>query len=549
MTPVADTGPLPTPARRPPVLILLTVCFALLLFCMPLGGFDIWWHLKIGEWIVENARVPRTDLYTYGSLGMPYLDQHWGFQVYSWILYSIGGVPLLGLAKSAMVSAAVAAGMSSRYARTPQSLVALVWLLPICVLTMRNFVRPEIFALLSIALTLWILRASSERPRLLLILPLQQLIVINCHAVSIISVGVMGFFVLDRAWLRWRSQGVPLAGSGWKLEWLTLGAMALAGLISPYGVDGWLFPLSLFLKISVEREFWSSVTYELVSPLRFLTLDGLTRFFLMSFFVQIVLGSLTFLLAWRDRRVDLYRVLLFSTFTYLALSSQRNVNLFAVVGGTVSMWNLADWAAVRPRVQTWLTARRTELVIGGLLVILSLSVVTGLWHRVTNARRDFGLSERIHYYIHGPAQFAGREGMPKHAYVADFGQASLYVFHNGPEHLSFMDGRLEHPRRSTIEGYEQVYNQLADKPAMAAGDRSFLEIIAPGARSQDEWPAIVLDRELSARQISGMLENPDWRPVFIDRTGAVFLSRSIADRLGLPPASLAPIFAPRDYRD
>jgi hypothetical protein len=265
----------------------------------------------------------------------------------------------------------------------------------------------------------------------------------------------------------------------------------------------------------------------------------------VAFFAQVALGVLSFALAWCDRRFDLYRLLLFAVFTWLALTAQRNVNLFAVVGGAVTLWNLADWTAARPRVEAWLRTRVCERAVGALLVVLVLAVVTGGWQRVTHARRGFGLGEEPDLYIHGPARFAGREGMPHRAYVADYSQGGVYAFHNAPERLPFIDGRFEHPRRSTLEGYLRVRNLLADRAAMARGDRSLLAVIAPDARSEEEWPAILLDALRAGPQIVGLLRNPDWRLVYADRTGTVFLSRRLAERLGLPAASLAPLLGPR----
>jgi hypothetical protein len=526
---------------RPSPLIGLVLVFALLLLCMRLACFDVWWHLQHGRWIVENGRVPRVDLFTYGSLGEPYLDQHWGFQILCWAVYALGGVPLLVLANAAIGTTAVGAAIASRSQGVPPSLVALAWILPIHVLAARSFVRPEQITLVAIAITLWILRASIQRPRLLLILPVIQVFAINCHAVAITNVAVIGAFVVHRAWLRWRGPAQPLAGPSGKLESSVLAASALAGLASPYGLAGFLLPVTLLREISVDREFWSHLSNELLSPLVYLNAEGL-NFFVVAFFAQVGIGALSFLLLPRGRRFDPYRVLLFAGFTYLALSAQRNINLFAVVVGAVTMWNVADGVSSRPRWQAWFKSPRTTRAVGVVLVALIVSVVTGEWYRVTGSPREFGLGEQANLYIHGPARFAARDGMPRRAFVVGFAQGAVYEFHNAPERLSYMDGRLEHRRRSTIVGFMDVKERLADRAAMARADRSMLAVIAPEATSPEEWPAIILDPQWAGPQITGLLANPEWRIVFADRTGAVFVSRRLADQLALPAASLAPLY-------
>jgi hypothetical protein len=517
-----------------------TVAFAFALFCMPLACFDVWWHLEHGRWIAQTGQVPRVDLFTYGSFGAPYLDQHWGFQVLCWAVYALGGIPWLVLASAALGAATVAAGLASRSAATPVSLAAFAWILPIHVLSVRNFVRPELITLLSLGLVLWILHASLRRPRLLWVLPVLQVFAINCHSVAVANVGVIGAFALHRALSRWRSSG-PLPGPSAKLELAVLAACSLAGLATPYGVDGFLLPILLMRKLSVDHAFWAGITEDLVSPLVYLDREYLS-FFVVAFFAQIALGALSFALVWRDGRFDLYRALVFAAFTYLALTAQHNINLFAVAGGAVTMWNLADWAAARPRVRDWLLAARTEAGVAAILVLLFASVVTGAWHRATGSARAFGLGEQADLYIHGPAEFAGREGMPQRAYVASFAQAAVYGFHNGPARLTYIDGRLEHPELGTILNFRRVKELLADQDAMARGDRAMLDVIAPDARSPEDWPAILLDSSCCGPQIRGLLRNRDWRIVFADRTGAVFLSQPLAERLALPRASLAPLF-------
>jgi len=86
---------------------------------MPLACFDVWWHLEIGAWIAEHRAIPRADWFTYGSYGLPYLDQHWGFQILCWAGYALGGISLLVLVTAANGAAAVAAAIASAPRATP----------------------------------------------------------------------------------------------------------------------------------------------------------------------------------------------------------------------------------------------------------------------------------------------------------------------------------------------------------------------------------------------------------------------------------------------
>lgn len=60
--------------------------FALLAFTWPLSDADIWWHLSAGRAILEHWRIPKSDLFCLSSLGAPWIDLHWGFQLLVYLL-------------------------------------------------------------------------------------------------------------------------------------------------------------------------------------------------------------------------------------------------------------------------------------------------------------------------------------------------------------------------------------------------------------------------------------------------------------------------------
>src|SRR5438034_11022831 len=42
-----------------------------------LGDPDVWWHLRLGDWIVANHRVPGGELFSYTAAGHPLLAHEW----------------------------------------------------------------------------------------------------------------------------------------------------------------------------------------------------------------------------------------------------------------------------------------------------------------------------------------------------------------------------------------------------------------------------------------------------------------------------------------
>ena len=40
---------------------------------------DLWWHLKVGDWIVENRAVPHNGILTYTATDRPWVAYSWGY--------------------------------------------------------------------------------------------------------------------------------------------------------------------------------------------------------------------------------------------------------------------------------------------------------------------------------------------------------------------------------------------------------------------------------------------------------------------------------------
>ena len=49
---------------------------------------DLWWHLRVGEWVVKNNSVPRADVYSYTMHGFPWVNHEWLVDSILWILWT-----------------------------------------------------------------------------------------------------------------------------------------------------------------------------------------------------------------------------------------------------------------------------------------------------------------------------------------------------------------------------------------------------------------------------------------------------------------------------
>ena len=528
-------------------LMALVTAYALCVF--PLYDTDFWWHLRTGDLIRATGSIPQGDVFSYTHFGDDWIDLHWGFQVLVSVVYQVAGISGIILVKAAVYAAAVTVAwlagrqVGPRLSAPDFAWSIWLWLIPLVGISGRALERPEMLTVLFLAITLWILAEAERRPTRLWWLPPLFLVWVNCHALFVIGLIFCATWAVDlliRGALapRWGLKPVDAAVSE-RTVVLVAAGVVLALLVNPYFTDGLLFPLTLYRKFSVEQEFYATRIGEFQRPLEFFQRAGFSNIYLDA---QLLTGTLTLaalLVAWwrGDRRPWL--VLLFVAFGNLALEASRNTSLFCLVCGFVLVQCLPARVEPVPVPESGSGTRRgiplrEQLLALGLGVWLGL-IWTGVWNELGEKNKPCELREANAWFMHDAVKLAGRPGMPGIAFAAHIGQASVYMYHLGPERLVFMDPRLEVMSRQTFERFEQV-QQL-----MATGNPAWEALVRTSA---GELPAVLLDSRSSRPAIEGLLHTPGWRIVFADASGALFVREEVAERLKLQPADIGPLMRP-----
>lgn len=512
--------------------------------CFPLFDTDLFWHLKTGEWILQNFSIPGYDLYTFTDFDKRWIDLHWGFEVGAAILYRVGGANLLILSKAAILMLALGIGCYAGGPKLRGCQRVLCWILPAITISGRGYERPEIMTLLCLAGWLWIVTRLEKRPQLIWILPAIQVFWINCHALYILGLVVGGCYAADYIVRSYANGKLGLAPSPLDPSPSTVvrtaGVCAAAALVNPYFEQGALFPFTLFRKFTVEQDFYSQRIGEFQKPVEFLLKNGFTNLYLNAELLLWLVAALSFLWLACRGKFNVFRTLLFVGFSYLAWKASRNTNIFSLIAGFVLSENVNDifYPASsedhpeQPRGQFSIIASRTAAVA---LVLMIVAVVTGEWNRWAEKIRPFRLGEAREWFPHKAAQFMRHPGYPQRVYAANFGVASVYTYYNGPEGKVFMDGRLEVCTQQTFERFDEIGLR------MTHAHPSWVELLRDKAGN---LPAVMLDSRFSRGLITGVLQTPGWRLVYADPSCAVFFDDKTADQLKLPPVSPEPLKFP-----
>ena len=258
------------------LLVASMVAAASVLACQELRDPDAWWHLRSGQWILENRRLPTLDPFTFASADREWIDLHWGFQIALALAYRFGGVAGMIALASAVCGVTLLIAMTARMRDWPAWVVAAAWVPALLVMSTRLPPRPEIFSLAFLAAYMAVLLRCDRRPALAWALPAIQVLWVNSHGLFILGPLILGAYVVDGA-LRTlrgrRAAGEPADRTGPRW-WMHIGlasvAVAAACLVNPYGLRGALFPFELFPKIGPQGGIYKANIIEFYYPPKYL---------------------------------------------------------------------------------------------------------------------------------------------------------------------------------------------------------------------------------------------------------------------------------------
>ncbi len=305
----------------------------------PIRPHDFWWHLRAGQEIVTTHRIPDTDTFSYTMAGARYASyaSFWIVESAYYLLYSLGGLPLLIFLHAVVVTAAYglllwlcrAVSGSWRIAAGATFFAALLgfndWNL-----------RPQGIAFLLGSLCLWAVYAHRRQARrwLLGIFPSAMLLWANSHASYVVGLLLLAIWLLDEAWNAMRTRLVERnRGAAQRLgpPALALATAALACLINPRGPG-----IVAYLQSLAGNPVIRNLVTEWAPPsLR--TSSG-------ALFLAGLLLAAT-LLAISPRRPDLFQILSFLVFAILGFQGVRFAAWFGMVMAPVVAGHLAGVVA------------------------------------------------------------------------------------------------------------------------------------------------------------------------------------------------------------
>jgi len=475
----------------------------------PLPPLDFWWHLKAGEVIYTTGSIPRVDTFSFTAGGQDFLYQNWLSEIIYYLTYLIGGLPLLVLLHSVIITLSFGVVLWLGADTTGSPRTASLCTLAGEVLAIRfTNARPQVFSMLFFAIFYHLLERyrTCRSPVPWILVPLMALWA-NMHGAFVLGMGLV--VLVTGTELLKALLGAGGAISRRQIAYLSLMMPLLlaASLLNP---QGW----------RVYSHVWDvqtdPVSQKLVIEWQSPSLRNPQD---MTFFAAMFLGFVAFTYSCKR---DLTRLILFSAFAALGLASLRGVIWFALILPPILAGQLRglDLAPIRCALEQWPALRKSapsaslqpilNLVVIGLLA--GITVLLCPWvrpalpfPRVRSELVDPRIPQEAIEFI-ARERIEGRIFHPQ-----EVGDYLIWRLH--PQQRSFIDGRVHLYGEGLCRDYVRILN--------GCGWEALLD------KYQVEWVLLLQDEEYAPLG-RGLEETGRWELAYRDEQAVLYRRASTA---------------------
>ena len=207
---------------------------------------DLWWHLRLGQWIADNHAVAHTELFSYTAAGAPQVDHEWLAELLFWWFHSAIGLAGLAVVVALVTwSGLVALALMARQRGASGFSVGIVLLLGAKSIQPVTGTRPQMLTFALLCWSLFLLDRHLRRGgRSVWLLAPLFLLWANLHAGFAVALGILAIvLVASLADARYRAGGEPIPWHRFITTGAALAASAVAALVNPFGIDLYRFAL------------------------------------------------------------------------------------------------------------------------------------------------------------------------------------------------------------------------------------------------------------------------------------------------------------------
>ncbi len=397
---------------------------------------DTGWHIRTGEWVLDNHRAPTQDLFSFSKPGETWYAWEWLADVVFALLFRQAGFKGVVLVAGLVITTTAYIVFRSMLWRGANPLAAMVvCLLGVGCSSVHNLARPHVFTTLLMAVSVWILAGDRSQPtrRVWLLIPLTALWT-NLHGGFVALIATLCLTVagsVAEAWLEPSARGPRLRSA--RRYALLVGGCLAASLVNPFG-----YHLHAHVFSYLKSDWIRKAVEEFQSP-------SFRDESMLQFEVLLISGL--FVAAAAARRKQVVEALWIVFWTHAALGSVRHVPIYVVVAAPMI-------AAGATRAWEWAAAGRSRQSVVSILKALGDDSAPGFRRATAWMAVPVVVLAAINEPVKWPANFP-KEKFPvelveRHrealasARVFTMDQwADYLIFRSYPKQRVFFDGRSD----------------------------------------------------------------------------------------------------------
>ncbi|MCK5706931.1 MAG: hypothetical protein KAI43_04705 [Candidatus Aureabacteria bacterium] len=489
----------------------LSILFFIIItaFCIhKLFNYDIWWHLRTGEYILKNRTVPFYDIFTYSVANNIWIDLHWFFQIIVYKIWCIAGSTGLIFAVVIFINLSffiISRSLSPNISTTVKYGILLI---AAFILEGRFFIRPELFSYVYLLLFLYVLSRSAKysNKKIIFLLCLIQLLWVNTQGLFILGIYLCFCFFLEKLIIKREKKEITFGA-------ILLLLVILVSFINPYGLKGLLFPLKLFTRIGPEVNLFRLNINEFMSPFA-------TSGYLLY---KVYAGLFIVLLILSFKKHSLHKIIFSISLFFLSVIANRNINIFVFASIPLVISGFDHLMKNKLKIESFLTTKLIKIFRECILTTLIIVYITCIYCVVSNryyikknSLKRFGFGINNTFYPKKAVDFILDNNIRGRIFN-DVGTGSYAIYRFYPSRKVYIDGRLE---VMGDEHFNEHIEMLSDFNRL----ENFVE--------KKNFSVILFRFDPSGVKLMSRFKKlKKWKLVYFSHSGVVFLRKGERDDL------------------
>ena len=462
-----------------------------------LNDCDTGYHIRAGEYIIENLSIPKKDIFSFHTPPIPWTAHEWLSEVIMAIVHRSFGLTGIVIFFSFLLS--LVYYLLFKMVRADKGDIIITTFIVLFVLAVSQIhwlARPHIFSLLLMVIWYYLLdQYQYNHKNHLLFFPPMMLLWVNLHGGFLAGFMLLGIYLFGNLVKFFISEGAEKDNYKKKIRLLGLITMAclMFCIINPYGYRILLFPFNL-----VSNKLIMNHVNEFMSP-NFHTLNARLFEFLLLFMLTVFLFSKV--------RLNIIELLMVLLFTHMSLYSGRYIPLFSIIVAPILVKRLQLMVEQADGKFIKFFKKRSDNISaidastkGFLWPIIGVILVTFI---ARGGNVDFKFDEKTKPVA--AVEFMKKEQLRGNMFDNDeFGDYIIYAA--WPEYKVFFDGRSDMYGVDILKDYIKV---TAIKPGWD-------EVLK---KYDIEWIIYNANSALSLF----LMENEDWALIYADKVANIFV--------------------------